>query len=109
MSRRPPPPGGENSLGSIPTDFMKQPRSSQPPVSKAICGMSPSPWLLGRRLIPAGTGLSLHAVIDERNVGGGRHVLESEVASRVGRRGGHEVADGDVARVARMRARGDGR
>ena len=33
----------------------KQPRSSQPPVRSAICGISPSLRFLGRRSVPSGT------------------------------------------------------
>src|SRR5882672_3739286 len=46
---------------------MKHPMSSQPPVTTASCGRSPSERLRGRRLEAGGTGLSVHAVTCGRN------------------------------------------
>ncbi len=56
-SRRPPAPGAEYSPGSMPILSRAHPRSSNAPVKRAICGMSPSARDRGRRSVPSGTAL----------------------------------------------------
>ena len=48
--------------------------SSQPPVSRASCGMSPSFWLWGRRRTPFGMAVSWHDVSALASVTSRRHL-----------------------------------
>src|SRR6185437_10762606 len=49
--------GPVNSASSMPTFRRKQPMSSRPPASRAICGRLPSLRLLGRRAVAAGSAV----------------------------------------------------
>ncbi len=62
----PPPRGAVHSVPSIPSPERKQPSESPPPVRSAMRGKSPCSWPVGRWLLLASTGLSVHAVIEGR-------------------------------------------